>query len=96
MSSSSGIGGSNPSPITPQTGATGGPEPSSGSVEAAMRTPVANLEQLKQVLVQNLGEEKGTKLYNSFLSSFTMLMIQQMQSSARQAEKASEGMRMKL
>lgn len=67
--------------------------PSGGSVENALHTPVATLGQLKQVLIQNLGEKEGTKLYNTFIQSFAMQMLSQIQHSAQQAQRAAQQMR---
>lgn len=81
------------SPIKPTDGsqeATSG----GGSLEAALHTPVQTLGQLKQVLIANLGEENGTKAYNAFIQSFAMQMMQQVQQSAAQAQKAAQQMRM--
>ncbi len=95
MGETSGIGPES-KPIGPA--GTSGPKetsqgPSSGSIENAMHTPVKNLGQLKQVLIDNLGEEQGKKMFNNFVKSFAMQMITQVQHSAQQAKKAAQQMR---
>ncbi len=95
MDSSSGIGGGS-KPIQPSESK--GPEETSGeptgkSLENALHAPVKTLGQLKQVLIDNLGEKEGKKLYNSFMKSFMMQILNQVQESAQQAKKAAQSMR---
>ncbi len=96
MGESSGIGGGGSLPIKPnepeKLGDVTG-QPSGGSIENALHTPVKNLNQLKQVLIENLGKKEGTKMYNGFVKSFAMQMLSQMQQSAAQAKKAAQQMR---
>ncbi len=94
MSSSSGSGGVQPQPSIPGLGASDLGGVSSGDVEAALKTPVKTLGELKALLVQKLGEKAGTKLYNTFITSFGMIMLQQMQDSMRRAQQAAENIRM--
>lgn len=63
-------------------------------VSSLMHTKIGTLGQLKAVLVQYMGESKGTKFYDQFLTSFAMIMLQQIQESAEQAKQASQDMRM--
>jgi hypothetical protein len=91
MSQSGGVGDTSSVPNLPGLGATEGVE--AGSVEAALHTPVKTLGELKKVLVSNFGEKTGMKVYNQFMMSFAMLMMQQMQDSAEHAKKASQDMR---
>lgn len=100
MSKSGGVGepSFNPPQDTPQAGPTGPVGDKSGgggSIGAAMSTPVHNLGELKQVLISNLGQEKGTQFYNMFLKTMAMMMLSQVQQSAEQAKKASQQMRMR-
>ena len=68
-------------------------KPTGQQMEYALHTPVKTLGDLKRILIDNLGEENGTKYYNSFIKSFSMLMLNQIQQSARGAKKAAEQMR---
>jgi len=91
--SASGVGGSSHTPEkVPGLGATTGV--GSENVGDLLHTKVATLGELKAVLVQSLGEHQGTKFYNMFIQSFAMIMLQQIQSSAAQAKKAAQDMRM--
>ncbi len=88
--------GREPSPIKPTESSGVGQvpgEPSGGNIENALHTPVSTLGQLKKVLIDTLGEKEGTKMYNSFIKSFAMQMISQIQQSAEQAKKAAQQMR---
>lgn len=58
----------------------------------AMETPVHTLGQLKQVLIQSLGEEKGKKLYNHFLMSLVASMLSQIRQSQQSADQATKSM----
>ncbi|MCC5832137.1 MAG: hypothetical protein JJU12_03745 [Chlamydiales bacterium] len=98
MADTGGIGGEGskvpPSESPGVGGVPGGPGgPSGGSIENALHTRVATLGQLKQVLVDNLGEKEGTKLYNGFVKSLAMQILGQVQQSAEQAKKAARQMR---
>jgi hypothetical protein len=97
MSNTQGIGPSGPQkPIEPATGPMGDKQSGSGEggIQAALHTPVSNLDQLKQLLISSLGEEEGKKLYKSFMTTFAMMMVQQMQHSAQHAKEAAQHMRM--
>lgn len=59
-------------------------------VEKVLHTKVSSLGQLKSVMTKNLGEEEGNKLYNSFLTSFGMMMLHQVQRSAAHIKKAAQ------
>ncbi len=79
MSESSGIGGT---PLKPtETSESGGPtgEPSSASVESALKTPVRTLGELKKMLIEKLGHKKGLEMYNRFLTGIGQVMYSQMQ-----------------
>jgi hypothetical protein len=95
MGDTSGIGKEGSSIPTPGSSGVGGVsgEPSGASIENALHTPVANLGQLKKVLIDNLGEEEGKKLYNTFVKTFAMQMLSQLQHSADQAKQAAQQMR---
>lgn len=94
MGNTGGIGPEGPSIRPTETSGPGGVtgQPSGGSVENVLHAKVKTLGQLKQVLVQNLGEKEGTKLYNNFIQAFAMQMINQVQQSAAQAKKAAQQM----
>lgn len=55
-------------------------------VGALLHAKVGTLGELKAALIKYLGKKEGEKFYNQFLTSFAMLMIQQMQTSAKQAK----------
>lgn len=95
MSNTGGIGNPNPPtpPSLPGLSASDTAGISASNVQAVLHTPVANLGQLKALLIANLGEQAGTKLYNSFMTSFAMIMMQQIQDSAQGAKQASQSMR---
>jgi hypothetical protein len=65
----------------------------SGDIGAALHTKVSTLGELKAMLIACLGEEQGKKFYNQFLSSFALLMIQQVQGAAQHAKQSSQNMR---
>ncbi len=58
----------------------------------AMETPVSNLGQLKKVLVDNLGEQKGLKLYNHFVRGLVMAMLSQIRQTSQSADQATKKM----
>lgn len=66
---------------------------SGGSIQKALHTPVKTLGQLKKVLIDNLGEKEGTKLYNNFIKSFALMMLSQIREAAQGAAKAAQQMR---
>lgn len=85
-------------PKTGQTGPTGpisGDEGGGGTMGAALSTPVHSLGELKELLIANLGKEKGTKFYNMVLKTIGMMMLSQVQGASEQARKAAHEMRMK-
>jgi hypothetical protein len=82
-----------PKPILPGLTAADMASASPAGIEAALQTPVRTLGQLKELLIANLGEETGTKFYNSFMNSFGMLMIEQVRKAASSAQKAAQNMR---
>ena len=87
-----GVGGeSSPIESSKASGVPG--EPSGGDLQAALHTPVRTLGELKEMLIKHLGKEKGTKLYNTFMKSFAMQVMSQVQHSAQQAQKAAQQMR---
>ena len=90
MSDTSGIG---QGPVKPPE--TGGVEggPSGGSIEKALHAKVRTLGQLKEILIENLGEEDGKKMYAQFVKSFSMLMLNQVQQAAKAAKQASKSMK---
>lgn len=96
MSNTGGIGGSSSSGEAPEIKELKSMEqgPKGQSIENALHTKVSTLGELKAMLVKNLGEKNGTKMYNEFIQSFAMLMLEQIQQSAEQAKKASQQMRM--
>ena len=85
MSGTSGIGG-----LTPP-GNPSGPSDTEG-VSAGSGGGHFTLGQLKKLLVSAYGEQKGTKMFNSFIQSFAMMMLQTVQDSAQQAQQASQSM----
>ena len=93
MTGSSGVGGTTPPPEEiPGMGEVTDLTP--GEVGGLMHTGVSNLGQLKSILIQYMGQAQGTKYYNEFMTSFGMIMLEQMQQSAQQAQKATQDMRM--
>lgn len=72
---------------------TEGPESGTGDISSIMQSKVSTVGELKSLLIKHLGLEQGTKFYNQFLTSFGLLMLQQVQQSAQQAKKAAQGMR---
>lgn len=58
----------------------------------AMNTPVRTLGDLKRVLIQNLGEEKGKKLYNHFIMSMVNSMLSQLRQTQQSADQATKSM----
>lgn len=71
-----------------------GEGPSGGDVSAALHAKVKTLGELKAVLIRYLGEKQGTKMYNTFIQSFAMIMLSQIQQSAEAAKKAAQQTRM--
>ncbi|MEZ5315364.1 MAG: hypothetical protein R3E91_04045 [Chlamydiales bacterium] len=63
------------------------------SMEQAFHIPVSNLNQLKNVLVDRLGEKEGMKSYIHFMSLFAQQIFSQIRQSADHAQKASKEMR---
>jgi len=51
------------------------------------------LGQLKAELIKNLGKKDGLKVFNGFMHMVTTMMLQQMQSSAKQAQQAAKNMK---
>jgi hypothetical protein len=92
MDQSSSVGGTNPSEEIPGFGEVQGM--SQQDVGNLMHAKIANLDQLKAVLIQYMGEKQGKKFYDEFMKSIAMIMLQQIQESATQAKKASQNMRM--
>jgi len=92
MDSSSGVGGTSPKPG--EISGMGEKGPGDSDLSGLMHTKVSTLGELKSLLISHLGEKKGTKFYNEFLTSFGMLMLQQIQESAEQARQAAQNMRM--
>jgi len=94
MSGSSGIGGTSSTPEG--VPGLGGVEASGGQIDISglMHAKVGTLGELKAVLIQYMGEKEGTKFYNQFMTSFAMIMMQQIQESAQHAKEASQNMRM--
>lgn len=66
--------------------------PTGGDLQAALHTKVSNLGELKSMLTQTLGEKDGKKMYDQFMKSFLMIMLTQMQQSAKGADQASKQM----
>lgn len=58
----------------------------------AFETPVKNLAQMKKVLIDSLGEEKGKKLYNRFLTTLVESMLSQIRQTAQGADQATKSM----
>jgi hypothetical protein len=79
-------------PPPDQTPGMSGDEPS-GDVSDLLQAKVRTLGDLKQTLIAHLGEEQGTKFYNSFMSSFGLMLFQQLQSANQRAEEAAKKMR---
>ncbi|MCH9625710.1 MAG: hypothetical protein S4CHLAM123_08880 [Chlamydiales bacterium] len=92
MSDSGAIGGS-PKPPEEIPGVGKLPGVSSGSIKKALDTPVKNLGQLKAELIKNLGKKDGLKVFNGFMHMVTTMMLQQMQSAAKQAQQAAKNMK---
>lgn len=93
MSEAGGIGRGSPANQSPEIKKMeSGPE--GEKVANVLHEKVKNLGQLKQMLVKNLGEKEGDKLYNSFLTSFAMIMLEQIQHSAQKAKQAAQQARM--
>lgn len=69
--------------------------PNQQNLQAALHTKVSTLGQLKHLLESKLGKEDGEKLYSMFMKSFAMIMLAQVQKSAKQAKKSAQGMRMR-
>ena len=61
-------------------------------INALLHTQVRTLGELKSAMVKYLGKKDGEKLYNTFMQSFGMGMLSQMQQSADEAKKASQKM----
>lgn len=80
-------------PVIPGLSASDTAGISASGLQNAMHTPIANLGQLEAMLVANLGEAAGKKLYKSFMTSIVMGMLQQIQASAAHAKKASQDAR---
>lgn len=93
MSGSSGIGGG-ASPVEKPSGGEPVQDGGPGNIGDIAHAQISTLADLKNLLIQQLGEKEGTKFYNQFMMSVAMLMIQQVQHSADQAKKASQEMRM--
>lgn len=88
------VGDSNASkPVIPGLSASDTAGVSSSGLQKAMQTPVSDIGQLKAMLIAALGESAGTKLYNSFMTTFVMGMLQQIQASAAHAKQASQNAR---
>jgi hypothetical protein len=92
MSGSSGVGGTTPTPEEiPGLGEVEGM--SKPEISDMLHTGISSLDQLKQVLISYMGEEKGMKFYNQFMLSFAMQTLTQMQHSTEQAKQAAQSMR---
>ena len=85
-----GVGGAEPSKSTDQSQESMSLTPSGGS---GMDTKVKTLADVKAALIQSAGEEKGTKLYNQFISSMETSLVIQSQASATRAQQAAKKMR---
>lgn len=85
----SGVGGSQP--IGPSGIPSSGAAPSGNVNLADIR--IGSMNDLKRVLVENLGEEEGKKMYDQFMKSFVMGMMGPVQQAAERAKKASKEMR---
>lgn len=91
MNNPSSVGDPNASkPVVPGLSAADTAGISGSDLQSAMQTPVSNTGDLKAMLIGKLGEEEGTKLYNGFMKSFVMIMLQQIQESAAHAKAASQ------
>jgi hypothetical protein len=91
MNHSSSVGDPNASkPIAPSLSTADTAGISGSDLQGAMQTPVSSTGDLKAMLIAKLGEEEGLKLYNGFMKSFVMLMLQQIQESAAHAKAASQ------
>lgn len=86
---------SNPlQPITPPSiGAIPGGPTGAAPQGDGMHTPIKSMSEMKNVIVQSMGEEKGNELYNKFIKSFVTQMITQMQHFAQRAKTAAAEMR---
>lgn len=80
-------------PVIPGLSASDTAGISASGLQNAMHTPISDLGQLKAMLIANLGEAAGKKLYNSFMTSIVMGMLQQLQASAAHAKQASQNAR---
>ncbi len=88
------VGDSNASkPVIPGLSASDTAGISSSGLQKAMHTPISDVGQLKAMLIAELGESAGTKLYNSFMTTMVMGMLQQIQASAAHAKQASQNAR---
>jgi len=83
----SGIGGSGASSLQPTSTSL-----TPASWEVSIHTPVRTLADLKNVLIEHMGEKKGMQLYNFFLSSIVTASVTQMQQSSQAADQAAKGM----
>jgi hypothetical protein len=63
-------------------------------IPGLLHAKVSTLRQLKDLLIQHLGEKQGTKFFNQFVMSSALMMLQQVRASAEQARKAAQEMRM--
>lgn len=86
------VGPSGP-PQSGETSPSGQGGPGGSAVYDAMHAEVRTLGELKKALIKNLGEHDGMKLYNSFMKSFALAMLAQMQQTAARAKKAAQQMR---
>jgi hypothetical protein len=84
MDGTSGVGPAKPGEApeigAPQEGPSGG-----GDV---LHTKLRTLDDLKNLLISQYGEQKGKKFYKMFIQSFAMMMLQQVQSTAEHAKQA--------
>jgi hypothetical protein len=98
MAGSSGVGKPSSTPGepggVPELGALESAEGGGDDVRGLLDTKVRTLGELKAILIKHLGEKKGLKFYNEFMTSIAMMMQLQVQHAAERAKKAAQDMRM--
>lgn len=88
MSEAQGVGGSSGS--GPVQGPKNVVEAAAGGdtdVQGLMSEHIRTLGDLKAAMVKHLGEEKGKKLYNTFMQSMAMQMLAQIRATAPKSQK---------